>query len=102
MSLIGHFIGGQHINVDERTQSVYNPATGEVTKAVSLASVATVEMAIAAAESAFPAWRETPPLKRAQVMFRYKQLLEQHADEICQLITEEHGKVLDDAMGELV
>jgi malonate-semialdehyde dehydrogenase (acetylating)/methylmalonate-semialdehyde dehydrogenase len=102
MNRVGHFINGRILASDDRTQSVYNPATGEVTKTVSLASSQTVEQAITAAEAAFPAWRETPPLKRAQIMFRYKQLLEQHADEICGLITDEHGKVLDDAMGELV
>jgi malonate-semialdehyde dehydrogenase (acetylating)/methylmalonate-semialdehyde dehydrogenase len=102
MNRVGHFINGRILASDDRTQSVYNPATGEVTKTVSLASPQTVEQAITAAEAAFPAWRETPPLKRAQIMFRYKQLLEQHADEICGLITDEHGKVLDDAMGELV
>ncbi|MCW8903910.1 aldehyde dehydrogenase family protein, partial [Sedimenticola sp.] len=102
MNTIGHFINGEIVNDDQRTQPVYNPATGETQRQVALASRATVERAIAAAEAAFPAWRETPPLKRAQVMFRYKQLLEQHAEEICGLITDEHGKVLDDAMGELM
>ena len=102
MNTIGHFINGEIVNDDQRTQPVYNPATGETPRQVALASRATVERAIAAAEVAFPAWRETPPLKRAQVMFRYKQLLEQHAEEICGLITDEHGKVLDDAMGELM
>ncbi|WP_029133105.1 CoA-acylating methylmalonate-semialdehyde dehydrogenase [Sedimenticola selenatireducens] len=102
MNTIGHFINGEIVNDDQRTQPIYNPATGETSRQVALASRATVERAIAAAEAAFPAWRETPPLKRAQVMFRYKQLLEQHAEEICGLITDEHGKVLDDAMGELM
>ncbi|MCW8920318.1 MAG: CoA-acylating methylmalonate-semialdehyde dehydrogenase [Sedimenticola sp.] len=102
MQSIGHFINGQHIAGDGRTQPVYNPATGEAEKVVALASSEIVGQAIAAAQAAFPLWRDTPPLKRAQVMFRYKQLLEAHAEEICRLITDEHGKVLDDAMGELV
>src|SRR4029453_2167178 len=68
---------------------------------VRLADRATVEEAIASAQQAFPAWRNTPPLKRARVMSRLKQLLEQHADEICRLITLEHGKVLADSLGEL-
>jgi acyl-CoA reductase-like NAD-dependent aldehyde dehydrogenase len=59
-----------------------------------MASQATVEEAIAAAEAAFPAWRDTPPAKRARIMFRFKQLLEEHADEIAAAITDEHGKVL--------
>ncbi|MCW8907099.1 MAG: CoA-acylating methylmalonate-semialdehyde dehydrogenase [Sedimenticola sp.] len=102
MSTIGHFINGSLVHDSERTQPVYNPATGQESARVALASRDTVERAIAAAEAAFPGWRETPPLKRAQVMFRYKQLLEQNAGELCGLITDQHGKVLDDAMGELV
>ncbi|WP_042790163.1 aldehyde dehydrogenase family protein, partial [Serratia marcescens] len=53
------------------------------------------------AEQAYPAWRDTPPLKRARIMMKLKDLLEQHADAVCQLITAEHGKVLSDALGEL-
>jgi malonate-semialdehyde dehydrogenase (acetylating)/methylmalonate-semialdehyde dehydrogenase len=101
MTIIGHLIDGKlHTNAT-RTQEVYNPSTGEATKQVALASVDTVEQAIAAAQRAFPAWRNTPPAKRAQVMFRFKALLEQHADKICELIGEEHGKIHHDAMGEL-
>jgi malonate-semialdehyde dehydrogenase (acetylating)/methylmalonate-semialdehyde dehydrogenase len=67
-----------------------------------MASRQTVENAIAAAEAAFPAWRDTPPIKRARIMFRFKQLLEENADEVVAAITNEHGKVLDDAMGEFI
>jgi len=102
MSTIGHFINGALVDDYGRTQPVYNPATGQVCAEVALASRETVRRAVDAAEAAFPGWRDTPPLKRAQVMFRYKQLLEQHAEELCGLITDQHGKVLDDAMGELV
>lgn len=102
MKSIGHFINGVIVSDERRTQAVYNPATGEVQGQVALADRETVEQAVAAATDAFPAWRATPPLKRAQVMFRYKQLLEKHAEEICGLITDEHGKVLEDAMGELM
>ena len=98
---IAHFINGKHVADRGRMQDVYNPATGQAVRQVALASRATVEDAIAAAAGAFPAWRETPPLKRARIMFRFKELLEQHADEIVALITEEHGKVLHDALGEL-
>jgi malonate-semialdehyde dehydrogenase (acetylating)/methylmalonate-semialdehyde dehydrogenase len=68
---------------------------------VQLADKLTVELAIASAQAAFPAWRATPPLKRARVMSNLKVLLEQHADELCAMITAEHGKVLSDALGEL-
>ena len=101
MQVVGHLINGAQVTDTERTQDVYNPATGEVTKQVALASKQTVEDAIAAAEAAFPAWRATPPMKRARIMFRFKELLDQNAEKICALLTDEHGKVLDDAMGEL-
>jgi malonate-semialdehyde dehydrogenase (acetylating)/methylmalonate-semialdehyde dehydrogenase len=97
---LGHFINGLDVADDNRPEPIYNPATGELTKRVAMASKTTVEEAITAAEAAFPAWRDTPPAKRARIMFRFKQLLEEHADEIAAAITDEHGKVFDDAMGE--
>lgn len=99
--LVGHFIAGQLTYHTERTQNIYNPATGEITKQVALADTQTVEHAIAVAQAAFPAWRDTPAIKRARVMFKFKELLEQHSAEICQLIGQEHGKILHDAAGEL-
>lgn len=101
MSIVGHLINGTLSDAAERTQDVFNPATGEVTKQVALASRETVEEAIAAAQAAYPAWRNTPPAKRAKVMFRFKQLLEENAEQICAMIGEEHGKISHDAMGEL-
>jgi malonate-semialdehyde dehydrogenase (acetylating)/methylmalonate-semialdehyde dehydrogenase len=98
---VAHFIDGKHVADGGRAQDVFNPATGQVVRQVALASQATVETAITAAEAAFPAWRDTPPSKRARIMFRFKELLEERADEIVALITEEHGKVLHDALGEL-
>jgi malonate-semialdehyde dehydrogenase (acetylating)/methylmalonate-semialdehyde dehydrogenase len=98
---VGHFIGGRHVADHGRSQEVYDPASGAVARRVALASRQTVEQAIAAAQAAFPAWRDTPPPKRARVMFRYKELLEQNAQRLCALITAEHGKVLADALGEL-
>jgi len=97
---IGHFIGGQIIEDSGRTQDVFNPATGRAVRRVALASKDTVEKAIAAAQAAFPEWRDTPPLKRARIMFRFKELLEQNQDKVAALITDEHGKVLHDALGE--
>lgn len=100
-STVGHWIDGQLIEDTARTQAVYDPATGASHRQVALASADTVERAIAAAQQAFPAWRNTPPLKRARVMSQFKVLLEQHADHIAALITAEHGKTLADAHGEL-
>ena len=97
---VGHFINGRKVTDNGRRQDVFNPATGQVARQVALAGKSTVEKAIAAAEAAYPAWRDTPPLKRARIMFRFKELLEQNADRVVALITEEHGKVLNDAMGE--
>lgn len=101
MNIVGHFINGETVADQGRLQDVYNPATGEASKQVALASKETVEEALAAAEAAFPVWRSTPPIKRARVMFRYKQLLEENREKICELIGQEHGKISHDAAGEL-
>ena len=101
MTTIGHLINGEMYNDNNRTQDVFNPATGKAEKKVALASKVTVEKAIAAAQEAYPAWRNTPAIKRARVMFKFKELLEQNADKICQLIGQEHGKISHDAAGEL-
>ena len=98
---IGHLIDGKIVTAGQRSQAVFNPATGASNTRVLLADKATVEQAIASAQAAFPAWRNTPPLKRARVMSKLKVLLEEHAEEICAMITAEHGKVMSDAMGEL-
>ncbi|MFK8068378.1 MAG: CoA-acylating methylmalonate-semialdehyde dehydrogenase [Gammaproteobacteria bacterium] len=101
MKKIGHFINGEVHYAEGSTQEVYNPASGEVSKHLQLADKQTVEEAITSAEAAFPEWRNTPAIKRARIMFRFKELLEQNAEKICQLIGEEHGKISHDAMGEL-
>lgn len=98
---IQHLIHGQIVPGGSRLQEVFNPATGQTDKHVLLADSSTVEKAIASAQVAYPAWRTTPPLKRARVMGKLKILLEENADAICALVTAEHGKVLGDAMGEL-
>jgi malonate-semialdehyde dehydrogenase (acetylating)/methylmalonate-semialdehyde dehydrogenase len=99
--IVGHLIGGERVLDGGGTLPVYNPATGRETRRVACAERATVERAVAAAAAAFPGWRDTTPLARARVMFRFKAVLERNADTIAALITEEHGKVLDDARGEL-
>jgi malonate-semialdehyde dehydrogenase (acetylating)/methylmalonate-semialdehyde dehydrogenase len=101
MSTIGHLINGEIVIPSGRTADVFNPATGEVQRQVSLASTSVVKSAIDAAQAAFPAWRDTPPAKRARIMFRFKELLERDAHHICKLIGEEHGKISHDAAGEL-
>ncbi len=98
---LGHFINGEDLAGNGHVVDVFDPATGVVSKRVAMAGADELDQAVAAAQAAFPAWRQTPPQKRAQILFRFKHLVEQHADEICQLITTEHGKVIDDAHGEL-
>lgn len=101
-SPISHFINGAlSPSTSGRQQDVFNPATGEVSGQVALASVAEVNAAVAAASAAAPAWAETAPLKRARVMFKFKELIEQHHDELAAAITREHGKVFSDAKGEV-
>ncbi len=99
--VLGHFIQGRIVSKTVRKQPVYNPATGEISKEVEIADAQTVNEAVQVAEQAFPAWRDTPVIKRARVMFKFKQLLEQNAEKICALIGQEHGKISHDAQGEL-
>jgi malonate-semialdehyde dehydrogenase (acetylating)/methylmalonate-semialdehyde dehydrogenase len=101
MEKIGHLINGETFIDGTQTQDVFNPATGEVCAQVSMATPTTIQQALSAASQAYPAWRNTPPAARARIMYRFKQLLEDHQDAICELITREHGKVLSDAKGEL-
>ena len=99
---IDHYIAGRVVpNASGRTQDVTNPATGAVTGAVGLASAAEVDAAVKAAAAAFPAWADTPPIRRARVMFKFLELLNKHRDELAHLITAEHGKVFTDAQGEV-
>src|SRR5690606_26551318 len=99
---INHFIhGAASPGSSTRAQDVFNPATGAVTGRVALASGADVAAAVASAQAAFPAWADTPPLRRARVMFKFLELVNQHKDELARLITAEHGKVFTDAQGEV-
>ncbi|MEA3129438.1 MAG: malonate-semialdehyde dehydrogenase (acetylating) / methylmalonate-semialdehyde dehydrogenase [Paraburkholderia sp.] len=100
---LGHYISGAPVvSTSGRVKDVFNPATGQVTGAVALASIEEVDGAVKAAKAAFPAWSETAPIKRARILFKFKELLNQHHDELAMLITREHGKVFTDAQGEVV
>ncbi len=97
-----HFINGQKVEGGNgRFSEVINPATGKIVAKVPLASADETGKAIEAAAAAFPAWRDTPPLRRARVLFRFIELLHQHMDELATLISEEHGKVFSDAVGDV-
>ena len=102
MTEIGHFIGNAHVaGGSGRRQPVYNPATGAAEKTVALASASEVDGAVAAAVAAWPAWAETPPLRRARILDRFKTLLWERADQLAEVISSEHGKTHDDALGEV-
>jgi len=102
MSDVHHFIGGQRFEGSSgRWGEVFNPATGERSRRVALAGAAEVDRAVKAAAAAFPGWAATPPLARARVLFKFRELLERDGDAIARMITDEHGKVLSDAKGEV-
>ena len=103
MKAIGHFINNETTTgAGKEHLPVFNPATGAQSGAVAVVTAAEIETAIATARAAFPAWAATPPLRRARIMFRFKELVEQHKDELAKAITLEHGKVISDAAGEVV
>jgi len=102
VALIGHSIGGKLVNNGNRRLPVFNPATGDVAGEVDLADNATVNAAVEAARAAFPSWADTPALRRARVMFRFKELLEKNHEALAAILTREHGKVFEDAKGEVV
>jgi malonate-semialdehyde dehydrogenase (acetylating)/methylmalonate-semialdehyde dehydrogenase len=102
MQQINHIIGGEEVaSSSGRTADVYNPATGEVTAKVGLATVEEVDRAVATAKTAFEGWRETSIAKRTAVLFRFRDLVDKHANDIAALLTAEHGKVLSDSLGEV-
>ena len=99
---ITHWIGGKPWDgTAERAGEVFDPATGEVAGRVDLASAAEVDQAVAAARNAFPGWRDASHARRSRVLFAFRELLNSRAREVAEVITAEHGKVLDDAAGEV-
>jgi malonate-semialdehyde dehydrogenase (acetylating)/methylmalonate-semialdehyde dehydrogenase len=93
------WIDGKPVSPAGRCGEVYNPATGQVTKRVPFCDASVIDAAVKSAASAFPAWRDTPPLRRARVMQEFLNLLKQDQKNLARLVTEEHGKTLPDAMG---
>jgi malonate-semialdehyde dehydrogenase (acetylating)/methylmalonate-semialdehyde dehydrogenase len=100
---IPHYIGGRRVEgaAGAPTSAVYNPASGRQTGILPLADAGQVDAAAAAAQAAFPAWAATPPLKRARVMFKLREIIDQRADQLAAQITAEHGKTHSDALGEV-
>jgi malonate-semialdehyde dehydrogenase (acetylating)/methylmalonate-semialdehyde dehydrogenase len=102
LPVIGHWIDGKEvIGSSTRTSEVFNPAKGVATKLVSLADGKTIESAIASAKAAFPAWRDLSLARRQEVIFNFRELLNRKKPELAAIITDEHGKVLSDALGEI-
>ncbi len=103
MNLIKHFVGGKVISGNsERKGKIFNPATGEQESEVILASKADLDGAVEIAQKAFETWSLNPPLQRARIMFKFKELIEKNFDELAKLIVSEHGKVYEDAKGSLI
>jgi malonate-semialdehyde dehydrogenase (acetylating)/methylmalonate-semialdehyde dehydrogenase len=102
MQQINHYINGQHSGNSQRSGAIFEPATGEQKATVSLASAAEVANAIALAKQAHGPWSQRTPLNRSRVLFKFKALVEANMNELAAMITREHGKVLDDAKGEII
>ena len=102
MTIVMHFINGKQVaNSSPRTGNVFNPAKGEITKHVALAETKDAKAAIQAAVDAYPAWRDTSLTKRQQIMFNFREILNANKEELAAIVTEEHGKTLPDALGEV-
>jgi malonate-semialdehyde dehydrogenase (acetylating) / methylmalonate-semialdehyde dehydrogenase len=101
-TVIGHWIGGEEVpSTSGRTAPVYDPALGIESARVALANAAEIHAAVASAKRAFPSWRDTSLAKRQQIIFAFRELLNACKDELAEIITREHGKVLSDAKGEV-
>src|SRR3954468_5693804 len=102
MALLAHWIDGKLVEGSSaRRGDVFDPATGQVTKQVAFASTEDVDAAVEAASAAFGEWRNSSLAERSRILFRFRELLDQRADALAAIITAEHGKVLNDAMGEV-
>jgi malonate-semialdehyde dehydrogenase (acetylating)/methylmalonate-semialdehyde dehydrogenase len=102
MDIVNHWIGGTSFEGEStRTAPVFDPALGTVAREVRLATVADVDHAVAVANAAFPAWAETSLAKRQSIIFSFRELLNARKEELAEILTAEHGKVLSDALGEI-
>ena len=99
---VSHYIDGETVREpSSKDHTLYNPATGEAIGAVSFANAATCDRAIAAAKSAGLSWSQTPPTKRAHILFKFRELLERHHEDLARIVTRENGKTLEDAKGSI-
>jgi len=93
--------GKRYVSSSTRKSPVFNPATGEQTAELPLSTLDEINAAVASAKKAQVAWGNTTPMKRARVMFKFKELLDRNINELARIISAEHGKVHDDALGEI-
>src|SRR5438270_11571623 len=96
-----NYIGGEWRTGANGSTPVFNPSTGDVIAECPTGGAAEVNAAVEAAQAALPAWRETPPVERARVFFRYRQLIEQNFDALCRTVSREHGKTHAEARGSI-
>ena len=97
---VPHYINGQtYVESNSADHAIYNPAFGEIIGQVSFATHAACDLAIAGAKTAGLAWSQTPPMKRAQVLFKFRELLEKYQLDLASIVTREHGKTIEDAKG---
>src|SRR5262245_11589384 len=102
MTDLSHYVSGERVpGRSGRFADVFNPATGAVGKRVPLAATDEINEVVAVAKRAWPAWAKTPPLRRARILDQFKFLLQENADKIAELISAEHGKTHEDALGEV-
>ena len=102
MNLIQHFVNGKVISgKSDRKGKIFNPATGEQESEVKLGSKSDLDEAVDIAKKAFETWSLKPPIQRARIMFKFKELIEKNSDELTKMIVSEHGKVYEDAKGSL-
>ena len=98
-----HFVSGAcWTGQGSRTEAVYNPASGAEARRVRLACPDDVDVAVSGAQRAFGAWAQTPPIRRARILFRFLELMNRYRNELAAIITAEHGKVFSDALGEVM
>src|SRR5688572_7150801 len=101
MRAIDHFIAGGAGGPAARFGDIFDPNSGSVQGRVALGDKAVLDRAVAAAQKAQPGWAATNPQRRARVMFRFKELVEQNMDELARLLSSEHGKVIADSKGDI-
>ena len=102
MKKIFHYVGGKEFNGgSNRFADIYNPATGEAQAKVNLATSTEVDHAVCSSLKAYQEWSDTPPISRARILFKFKELIEKNSDLLTKIIVSEHGKVYDDAKGSL-